>query len=189
VVVIRNIILLLILGTVPDHTVAADLALHFWYSALIPSQYASLLSEIIAKFIETLKNVDEDHVSMLKPLGQNSTLSGKVKNSVVAKLVTMWSAQYDFMDVGKEVERVRWAIVIAPCITDLIFSLGLLHLVRTGMIVHIVGWNHHTVFLVWNFADLDWCCHLALETIISITQIASYSPKKENGYRMTLQIP
>lgn len=35
----RNLVILLVLGTMDDQELAADVALHFWYSILLPEEY------------------------------------------------------------------------------------------------------------------------------------------------------
>jgi hypothetical protein len=51
----RNLILLSILGTIEDEALAADVALHFWYSLLLPSGYKHHVKAAVAKFLDRLE--------------------------------------------------------------------------------------------------------------------------------------
>ncbi|KAH6896244.1 hypothetical protein BKA70DRAFT_1316688 [Coprinopsis sp. MPI-PUGE-AT-0042] len=53
-VVCRNITLLLILATVPQPTLAADIALHFWYSTFLPGAYRLKISASITRLMAHL---------------------------------------------------------------------------------------------------------------------------------------
>ena len=48
----RNLVLLLIIGNISDEVLAADMALHFWYSTFMPSEYRLQISLLIGKFLE-----------------------------------------------------------------------------------------------------------------------------------------
>ena len=50
-VVVRNILLLMFLGTIADKRKAVDIALHFWYSAFIPQEYHAELLSIAASIL------------------------------------------------------------------------------------------------------------------------------------------
>lgn len=47
----RNLVLLLILGGVDDGKLAADMAIHFWYSDFMPDNYKARISSLIAAFL------------------------------------------------------------------------------------------------------------------------------------------
>jgi hypothetical protein len=51
-ITLRNIILLQILGTVSDIRLAADIALHFWYSAFMPRDYHFLVDSLALQIVE-----------------------------------------------------------------------------------------------------------------------------------------
>jgi hypothetical protein len=51
-VTLRNILILQILGTVSDVRLAADIALHLWYSAFIPQDYFFLVNSLAMKLVE-----------------------------------------------------------------------------------------------------------------------------------------
>ncbi|RXW23560.1 hypothetical protein EST38_g2287 [Candolleomyces aberdarensis] len=48
----RNLILLLVLGSMDDEAIGTDLALHFWYSILLPAAYEQLLAGAILTFLQ-----------------------------------------------------------------------------------------------------------------------------------------
>lgn len=52
-VVLRNIVLLEILGTISDKRKAADIALHLWYSAFIPQEYAAEMLPLVMSIAST----------------------------------------------------------------------------------------------------------------------------------------
>ncbi|KAG9313498.1 hypothetical protein JVU11DRAFT_5824 [Chiua virens] len=51
-VVARNITLLLILGTIPDEAIAADVALHFWYSVFLPMEYRLRILSMVSPLLQ-----------------------------------------------------------------------------------------------------------------------------------------
>ena len=55
-VVVRNVVLLLLLGNISDETTAVNSALHFWYSAFMPSEYQLFISSEIGSFMKTGAN-------------------------------------------------------------------------------------------------------------------------------------
>lgn len=76
-VVSRNIALLLILGQIPDEALAADVALHFWYSVFMPAEYRIMLSAAIGKYLASINNKDKSF-----KLGSESSLSSKLLDIV-----------------------------------------------------------------------------------------------------------
>jgi hypothetical protein len=48
----RNLALLSILGTIPDEALAADIALHFWYSVFLPDAYRVQIGLCVAAALE-----------------------------------------------------------------------------------------------------------------------------------------
>lgn len=52
----RNLIILSILGTIEDEALAADVALHFWYSLLLPSGHKQHVKAAVAKFLDRLEH-------------------------------------------------------------------------------------------------------------------------------------
>jgi hypothetical protein len=77
-VVSRNIALLLILGTIPDEVIAADIALHFWYSVFMPMEYRLR----ILSMVSTLLKQSNSAGPIVAPLGPHSTLTCLVSSDV-----------------------------------------------------------------------------------------------------------
>ncbi|KAG2123462.1 hypothetical protein DEU56DRAFT_48468 [Suillus clintonianus] len=77
-VVARNIVILLILGTVHDETMAVDIALHFWYSVFMPVEYSTTIMTIIASLLMRMGTNLEDH----QPLGPCSSLDCLIPESL-----------------------------------------------------------------------------------------------------------
>jgi hypothetical protein len=68
----RNVVLLLMLGAISDDALAADIALHFWYSAFLPHEYRL---KITGKIMEILRwRSAKDSTSLPFPLGSRSKL-------------------------------------------------------------------------------------------------------------------
>ena len=55
-IVIRNILLLIILSTIEDSAQAAEVALHFWYSAFVPMVHQTIVTRIILKLVERIND-------------------------------------------------------------------------------------------------------------------------------------
>lgn len=53
-VVIRNFLILLVLLEVKDISLAADIALHLWYSAFLPAEYETRIFHAAYKYLERL---------------------------------------------------------------------------------------------------------------------------------------
>ncbi|KDQ54026.1 hypothetical protein JAAARDRAFT_408569 [Jaapia argillacea MUCL 33604] len=104
-VVIRNLVLLLLLGTVVDHTVAAEVALHFWYSAFVPSENSLHTSMTISTLLRDIP----DNSPFSIPLGSSSSLSSNIPRSLMKELVLMLSSKYSMDDAQIEYKRVRFA--------------------------------------------------------------------------------
>ncbi|KAI0046116.1 hypothetical protein FA95DRAFT_1494462, partial [Auriscalpium vulgare] len=104
-VLLRNILLLLILGKVPDKQKAADVALHFWYSALLPSDYGKFLRNLCE---ELLLSTVANGGSVALPLSATSSLRGYLSRECLGLLARMMRSQYTAKDVLKEVKRVRF---------------------------------------------------------------------------------
>lgn len=98
-VICRNIVLLLILGTISDEVIAADVALHFWYSAFIPVEYLAQISIAVVSFLQ--------HESRIFPLGLHSTLSGWLSTQAKQFLSHFISPPISVRDAQDEYARVR----------------------------------------------------------------------------------
>lgn len=103
-IVIRNVILLLILSSNLDPTIAANIALHCWYSAFIPAEYLAAILAIITHF--SAQGIHEDS-SFAWSLGPEATMSGQVEKTVFTLLGQMALHEYDLHDAARENHRVR----------------------------------------------------------------------------------
>ena len=101
----RNIVLLLILGNISDETIAADVALHFWYSAFIPTEYRLQISNVLMSFIR--HDSDESHDSPAFPLGPCSSLSCWLDPSAKKYFLHLFSSSFSISDAQDEYDRVR----------------------------------------------------------------------------------
>ncbi len=104
-VVSRNLVLLLVLGMIPDENLAADIALHFWYSVFFPAEYGMRISAIVHKCLTTL--VDKDTGSLSAPLGPRSSLSCTNVESITPFLARMLTPTNDLEDYRTAYEWAR----------------------------------------------------------------------------------
>ncbi|KDQ11254.1 hypothetical protein BOTBODRAFT_463500 [Botryobasidium botryosum FD-172 SS1] len=105
IIVLRNIVLLQLLGTIPDHTRAAEIALHYWYSAFVPFEYNLQMQTAMRELIEQMGK----DMSLFSALGSRGTLSGEIVPEVLASLISMIKAPYQIGDASNELHRVRFA--------------------------------------------------------------------------------
>jgi hypothetical protein len=98
----RNVVLLLILGTVSDEAIAADMALHFWYSVYLPMEYRLQLSVILKSFLE-------QGIERPIPLGPRSTLSTWFPREFLPYFLHLISSSFSIGDIQDEYNRVRSA--------------------------------------------------------------------------------
>lgn len=104
-VVSRNIALLLILGTIPDEIIAADIALHFWYSVFMPMQYRLRILSMVSALLKA-SNPDNPIVASLGP---HSTMTCLVTPDVLRLLMENVGPVISQERAQKEYERVRRA--------------------------------------------------------------------------------
>ncbi|KAF8800718.1 hypothetical protein BYT27DRAFT_7342339 [Phlegmacium glaucopus] len=103
-VICRNIVLLIILGTIPDEIIAADVALHFWYSAFIPVEYSQQILGVLTSFI---KHRSESQNSRVFSLGPHSTLSCSLTPEAKKYFLHLISSSISMGDAQDEYDRVR----------------------------------------------------------------------------------
>ncbi|OJA20158.1 hypothetical protein AZE42_11951 [Rhizopogon vesiculosus] len=102
-VVARNIAILLILGTASDETLAADIALHFWYSVFIPLEYAGNILAIVTSFL--FRETEEP-----QPLGPRSSMNCLIPEEAMKFFLRFGStASISMADAQNEYDRVRTA--------------------------------------------------------------------------------
>lgn len=102
-IVCRNIILLLIFGTISDEVLAADIALHFWYSAFIPAEHHVRISAIISSLLQDIGN----GVASFLSLGPRSTLSFAVPEHAVMYIAHYAMPSFSLREIQDEYARVR----------------------------------------------------------------------------------
>ena len=105
-IVCRNIVILLILGNIQDKVVAADMALHFWYSAFMPMEYRLQISAMLSKFLQQTKEG-----KIVVPLGPCSTLSCCLPEEASYFFLHFISGSISIDDAQEEYDRVRNAPV------------------------------------------------------------------------------
>lgn len=101
-VTLRNLLILQILGTVQDKRVAADTALHLWYSTFIPGGY---YTQILACAMPLMLNDGRQTTRM----GQRSNLEADIGTPVrrLCAQICSSSDTYDIGDASDEYTRVR----------------------------------------------------------------------------------
>jgi len=105
IIVLRNIVLLQLLGSIPDHVRAAEIALHYWYSAFVPFEYSLQMQAAMRDLMEQMGR----DMTLFSALGSRATLSGEVIPDVLAELISMIRSLYQIGDASNELHRVRFA--------------------------------------------------------------------------------
>ena len=103
-IVCRNIVLLLILGNVADEAQAADIALHFWYSAFMPMEYRLQIAMILRSFLQQ----SQDGEYLIR-LGPTSTLHLCLQKDASVFFAHFVSSSFSIGDIQDEYNRVRTA--------------------------------------------------------------------------------
>ena len=102
-IVLRNVLLLMILGTYADRHSAVDVALHIWYSAFIPIQYEFPVQEALLRFTKQLGSGG----TISYQLSSTSSMTGLINPKVVELIQANYGASYGFDDAVNEINRVR----------------------------------------------------------------------------------
>ncbi|KAF8137397.1 hypothetical protein EV363DRAFT_661527 [Boletus edulis] len=148
-VVSRNIVLLLILGMMANETVAADIALHFWYSVFLPE-------ECRLRILAVLVLILEHHTDKTEPLsvslGRRAKLTCLVPGEITDQLLYTAGPTLSTSQARDEYERVytsparldarnRVRAGVKPC-----HSLAFMAFWRSGAVLPFsVNSDHHTV--------------------------------------------
>lgn len=103
-IVLRNVLLLMILGTYADRHSAVDVALHIWYSAFIPIQYEFPVQEALLRFTKQLGSGG----TISYQLSSTSSMTGLINPKVVELIQANYGASYGFDDAVNEINRVRF---------------------------------------------------------------------------------
>jgi hypothetical protein len=110
IVVIRNIVLLLILGKVPDKIMAAEYALHAWYSAFIPPEYEAGLVDALEPFLKGTTIEGEKtkvKLTFTASLGSTSSFSGTLGSDAMFRYHHTVTSQIGTTKAREELHRVR----------------------------------------------------------------------------------
>jgi hypothetical protein len=107
----RNIILLLILGSTVDISVAAEYALHVWYSAFVPIDYDLEVKSILSHFLETLQANKLGNITFSSALGRTSNISGMVLPSTMEWYCHCVQSKIDRATAVADLKRVRSVFV------------------------------------------------------------------------------
>jgi hypothetical protein len=102
-IVLRNMSLLIILGTIEDTNLAADAALHFWCSAFVQMHHAILYAPIWMQLLNKLGQPDQWSVK----LGENSVMTGAVSEHTMLLLLRMLTSKLGLSDAKDEMKRIR----------------------------------------------------------------------------------
>ncbi|KAI0315993.1 hypothetical protein OF83DRAFT_1245784 [Amylostereum chailletii] len=105
---IRNVLILSILGSMRDKRIAADIALHMWYSSFVPENYHTAIALCAA---DVAKSHSNGRFLFTFPGGGGTTFSGALSASdqrLLASLVSS-STHYGAEDAKTELHRVRFS--------------------------------------------------------------------------------
>jgi hypothetical protein len=105
-IVLRNMLLLMILGTIEDTTLAADVALHFWCSAFVQMHHAALYPQISMQLLNEFAQHDQFSVK----LGENSVMTGAVSIHTISLLSRMMTSELELSDANVELNRIRFIL-------------------------------------------------------------------------------
>lgn len=99
--VLRNVLILQLLGTHPDRREAGDIALHLWYSVFIPAQYDQYLAAVVA-------HITTDKGPVEVKLGAKSLLQAEVDGEVRSLCAELAKKPvFDAESALRELQRVR----------------------------------------------------------------------------------
>lgn len=138
VTVSRNIVLLLILGAMPNEVVAADIALHFWYSVFLPEEYRL---RILALLLLALQQHTDETKPLSVDLGSRAKLTCLVPREITDHLLYTAGPTLSTARARDECERVhamparrdarnRALVGLKPC-----HSLGFMTFWRSGVVL------------------------------------------------------
>ena len=148
-IVSRNIVLLLILGAMPNEAVAADIALHFWYSVFLPETYRLRILAVLALILQ-------QHTDKAEPLsvrlGRRAKLACLVPREITDHLLYTAGPTLSTSQARDEYERVYATTARldarnrALAGTKLCHGLAFMAFWRSGVVLPFsVNSNHHTV--------------------------------------------
>lgn len=103
----RNLVLMLILGSIPDESMAVDVALHFWYSAFWPTDYRFKIASIVMEFTNHI----DTGTSPFQIGGQSSIETGLFDKEMFGGLLMSYTSPQGLTneDAQAEYDRIRSA--------------------------------------------------------------------------------
>jgi Domain of unknown function (DUF4470) len=104
-VVLRNMLLLMLLGTTKGSSRAAEVALHFWCSAFLRPTHQVQLSRIILGLATQL---DEDSFSL--ELGRQSVMTGVISMRTKYLLGMMARSNVQPQEASNEIHRIKFVV-------------------------------------------------------------------------------
>ncbi|KAG8216799.1 hypothetical protein J3R82DRAFT_7047 [Butyriboletus roseoflavus] len=147
-IVSRHIVLLLILGAMPNEAVAADIALHFWYSVFLPEEYRL---RILALLVLILQQHTDQTEPLSVNLGRRAKLTCLVPREITDHLLYTAGPTLSTSQARDEYERVyatparldarnRALAGVKPC-----HGLAFMAFWRSGVVLPFsVASDHHT---------------------------------------------
>ncbi len=102
-IVARNLLLLLLLGMIPDMESAVELALHFWYTIMLPMEYNIYLQCILTMVAECYQDDGTLDIS----IGRGSKVRAKLQSSVFTMMLSMVTSRYGLQEANAEIDRVQ----------------------------------------------------------------------------------
>lgn len=102
-IVARNLLILTILGTISDNAEAADVALHFWYSAFVPQSHAVVLGRMVMRLGEHI-----NHSPFAMKLGESSLVTGSISAFTNACLLNTYQSNITVEGATNEINRIRF---------------------------------------------------------------------------------
>ena len=108
-IVLRNMLLLMILGTMTEEIgipQAADVALHFWGSTFIRVEDQIVHAKAITQLTDIFNQLSGPDSFSLR-LGENSMMGGKMTEQVVRVLAQTMKFELDVNDANAEIRRIR----------------------------------------------------------------------------------
>jgi hypothetical protein len=112
-IVLRNMLLLMILGTMAEEIgipQAADIALHFWGSTFVRAEDQLAHGKVIMRLANIISQLPVGQHSFSLQLGENSIIAGKMTEQVVRVLAQTMKFELDVNDANAEIRRIRRAL-------------------------------------------------------------------------------
>ncbi|KDR80410.1 hypothetical protein GALMADRAFT_242832 [Galerina marginata CBS 339.88] len=103
-IVLRNMLILAILGTIEDVPQAADIAVHFWGSVFIQAPHQAVLHNTMLQLVEKL---DGSNKFSLR-LGENSVMTGVISEDTRCLFAVMGQVEMQVGNANSEIRRVRF---------------------------------------------------------------------------------